>query len=211
MKQLSLVEKKQRVGKIIRKLKELFPLVKSALNYSNNWEFLVAVILSAQTTDKMVNRVTENLFKKYLTLEDYIDADPKIFERDIHSVNFHRNKTKNILCTATIIKNKYKGKIPETMEDLISLPGVGRKTANVILGNAFNKPMGIAVDTHVKRLTKLLGLTSYDDPHKIEKDLQKIVPKEDWTKFTHLMIEYGRNYCPARKHDHSKCPLSSVT
>jgi endonuclease-3 len=206
----SLQYKKQKVAKILKKLKELFPGAKTILNYSNTWEFLVAVILSAQTTDKMVNKVTEKLFKKYPMLKDYVSANPVEFERDIHSVNFHHNKALNILKTAKIIHEQYKGEIPHTMEELIQLPGVGRKTANVILGNAFKAPVGIAVDTHVHRLTRLLGLTTHDNPAKIEQDLIKIVPREDWTAFTHLMIAYGRTYCPARKHDHQKCPLSHL-
>jgi len=203
----SLQQHKQKAKEMIAKLKELFPNVKSALNYSNNWEFLVAVIMSAQTTDKQVNKVTEKLFKKYPKLEDYVKASLTTFDNDINSVNFHNNKAKNILATAKVIKEKYHGEIPATMEELTSLPGVGRKTANVIIGNVFGKPEGIAVDTHVRRLAKLYGLTDQTDPVKIEKDLMEVVPKEDWTKFTHLMIEYGRTYCPARKHDHSKCPL----
>ena len=203
----SLQQHKQKAKEMIAKLKELFPNVKSALNYSNNWEFLVAVIMSAQTTDKQVNKVTEKLFKKYPKLEDYVKASLTTFDNDINSVNFHNNKAKNILATAKVIKEKYHGEIPATMEELTSLPGVGRKTANVIIGNVFGKPEGIAVDTHVRRLAKLYGLTDQTDPVKIEKDLMEVVPKEDWTNFTHLMIEYGRTYCPARKHDHSKCPL----
>jgi endonuclease-3 len=208
MTQLTFEAKKEKAQKMLVRLKELFPKATSALNYSNNWEFLVAVIMSAQTTDAMVNRVTEKLFKKYPTLHDYVHANPEEFEKDIHSVNFHRNKTRNILATAKIVQEKFHGEIPHTMEELISLPGVGRKTANVILGNAFNAPVGIAVDTHVQRLSNIYGLTSHDDPKKIEQDLMKIIPKEDWTNFTHLMIWYGRTYCPARKHDHGKCPLT---
>lgn len=208
MRSLNLENKSNRTKNIIAELKKLFPAVKTALNYSNNWEFLVAVIMSAQTTDKMVNRVTEKLFVKYPTIPDYVKAVPSEFEQDIHSVNFYRNKAKNILATATIVQQQYHGTIPQTMEELISLPGVGRKTANVILGNAFNKPQGIAVDTHVKRLAKLFNLTKSSDAVKIELELMKIVPKEDWTTFTHLMIEYGRTYCSARKHDHATCPIN---
>lgn len=199
---------KEKVQKIISKLKKLFPNVKSALNYTNNWEFLVAVIMSAQTTDKQVNKVTETLFKKYPKLDDYVNVDLDTFKKDINAVNFYNNKAKNIVATAKIIKEKYKGKLPHMLSELITLPGVGRKTANVIVGNVFGKPEGIAVDTHVRRLSKLYGLTEHTDPKKIEQDLMKIIPKKDWTKFTHLMIEYGRTYCPARKHNHTDCPLS---
>src|SRR3989344_3906090 len=200
-------KRKKLIVKIINKLKELFPNAKIALKYSNNWELLVAVILSAQCTDKMVNKVTDKLFKKYKTLADYVKADPKEFENDIRSTGFFRNKTKNILASARIIVEKFQGKVPKTMKDLLTLPGVARKTANVILGNAFGVYEGIAVDTHVRRLSKLYGLTNHDDPDKIEQDLMKIVPKKDWFKFTYLMIDYGRKYCPARKHNHKYCPL----
>jgi endonuclease-3 len=206
----NLKQRQEKAKGMIAKLKQLFPNVKTALNYSNNWEFLVAVILSAQTTDKQVNVVTEKLFKNYPKLSDYTKTSLDQFKKDIHSVNFYNNKAKNILETAKIIQEKYKGQLPSTLNELITLPGVGRKTANVIMGNVFGKSEGIAVDTHVRRLSKLYGLTDNDDPAKIEQDLMQIVPKEDWTKFTHLMIEYGRTYCPARKHDHATCPLTSL-
>lgn len=201
--------KKQKVKNIIDSLKKLFPEAKTVLTYSNTFEFLVAVMLSAQTTDKQVNKVTPTLFKKYPTVADYAHAHLEEFQKDISSIGFYRNKAKNIIATAQIIHEKYHGEVPHTMEELIELPGVGRKTANVILGNAFGAPVGIAVDTHVKRLSKLLGLTSHTDPKKIEQDLMKIVPKEEWTRFTHLLIFYGRTYCTARPHDHTNCPLYS--
>jgi endonuclease-3 len=205
-----LFNRKKLAGKIIQKLKKLFPRAKIVLNYSNNWELLVAVVLSAQCTDKMVNKVTEKLFRKYKTLSDYVRADPNEFEKDIRSTGFFRNKTKNILATAKLIKDKYKGGVPKTMKDLLTLPGVARKTANVVLGNAYGIYEGIAVDTHVRRLSKLYGLTDEDDPDKIEQDLMKIIPKKDWFKFTYLMIDYGRKYCPARRHDHKNCPLTKI-
>src|SRR3989338_2785998 len=198
-------KRKKLAKKIISKLKELFPNAKIVLKYSNNWELLVAVILSAQCTDKMVNRVTEKLFKKYKTLNDYINAVPREFEQDIKSCGFYKNKTKNILTTAKVIKAKYKDEVPNTMKDLLTLSGVARKTANVVLGNAFGIYDGIAVDTHERRLSKLYGLTDHDNPDKIEQDLMRIIPKKDWFKFTYLMIDYGRKYCPARKHDHKNC------
>ncbi|OGK23389.1 endonuclease III [Candidatus Roizmanbacteria bacterium RIFCSPLOWO2_01_FULL_37_13] len=203
-------KRKKLAKKIISKLKELFPNAKIVLKYSNNWELLVAVILSAQCTDKMVNRVTEKLFKKYKTLNDYINAVPREFEQDIKSCGFYKNKTKNILTTAKVIKAKYKDEVPNTMKDLLTLSGVARKTANVVLGNAFGIYDGIAVDTHVRRLSKLYGLTDHDNPDKIEQDLMRIIPKKDWFKFTYLMIDYGRKYCPARKHDHKNCPLVKI-
>lgn len=199
---------KQRVEKMIKVLKTLFPNAGTTLHYSNNWEFLVAVVMSAQTTDKQVNVVTEKLFKKYPKFEDYVKVDLETFKKDINAVNFYNTKAKNILATAKIIKEKYNGQLPDRLDTLTTLPGVGRKTANVILGNIFGKPEGIAVDTHVRRLSKLYGLTENDDPEKIEQDLMQIIPKKDWIQFTHLMIEYGRTYCPARKHDHANCPLS---
>jgi len=192
---------------IVRELKKLFPDAKIILKYSNNWELLVAVILSAQCTDIMVNKVTEKLFKKYKILDDYVKADIRKFEQDIRSTGFYHNKAKNILATAKIIKEKFKKQVPQTMNELLSLHGVARKTANVVLGNAFGIVEGIAVDTHVRRLSRLYGLTNNDDPEKIEQDLMKILPKNDWFKFTYLMIEYGRKYCPAKKHDHANCPL----
>ncbi|MDO8497813.1 MAG: endonuclease III [bacterium] len=199
--------KKQRAEKIIAKLKELFPDAKIVLNYSNNWELLVAVILSAQCTDKMVNKVTEKLFQKYKMLDEYVKADVQEFEQDIKSSGFYRAKTKNILVAAKMVKEKYGGKVPASMAEILTLPGVARKTANVVLGNAYGIVEGIAVDTHVRRLSKLLKLTTHDDPVKIEKDLMKIVQKKDWFKLTYLLIDYGRKYCTARKHDHEKCPL----
>lgn len=204
------MDKPERAKKIISELRKLFPTVTTALNYSKPYEFLFAVIMSAQNTDKGVNRVTDSLFKKYKSLDDYLNASFENFDNDMKAINYHSTKAKNILATAKILKEKYNGKVPHTMEDLLSLPGVGRKTANVVLGNIFHTPMGIAVDTHVKRLSRLYGLTDLTDPGKIENDLLKIVPQEDWTDFTHLMIAYGRTYCPARKHNHKECPLTKA-
>jgi len=198
---------KEKALKIIKILKRLFPNAKIALNYKNPWELLVAVVLSAQCTDKKVNEVTEKLFKKYKTLDDYIKANPREFEQDIKSTGFYRNKAKNILAAARVIKEKFNGKIPKTMEEILTIPGVGRKSANVILGNAYGVVDGIAVDTHVRRLAKRLGLTKNTDPNKIEKDLMQIIPKKYWFPFTYWLIEYGRKYCPARPHNHQNCPL----
>lgn len=200
--------KKKRIEIIISELKRLFPHAKIMLKYSSPWELLVAVMLSAQCTDKMVNKVTEKLFKKYTCLDDYVGAEAKAFERDIFSTGFYRAKTKHILTTAGIIKTIYKGELPRTMKEMVQLPGVGRKTANVVLGNAYGVVEGIAVDTHVKRMSRVLGLTKNADPEKIERDLMKVVPKKEWLRFTYLLIEYGRKYCPAIKHDHVNCPLT---
>ncbi len=205
-----LEERKKRAAVVVSELKKLFPHAKIVLKYGNNWELLVSVVLSAQCTDKMVNKVTEKLFKKYRTLDDYVKTKQEVFEQDIRSTGFYRNKAKNILVSAKLIKGKFHGKVPDTMEQLLTLPGVARKTANVILGNAFGKVEGIAVDTHVKRLSKLLGLTDNEDPEKIEKDLMEILPHKDWFAFTYLIIDYGRAYCVARPHDHANCPLTKI-
>jgi len=202
--------RKIRALKIIKVLKKLFPKAKIALHYGNNWELLVAVILSAQCTDKKVNEVTEKLFKKYRKLDDYLKANPKEFEKDIKPTGFYRQKAKNILAAAKIIKEKFKGKVPQTMREILTIPGVARKTANVVLGNAYGVVEGIAVDTHVRRLSIKLGLTNHNDPVKIEKDLMQLLPKNEWFNFTYRMIEYGRKICPARKHDCKGHPLTKI-
>jgi endonuclease III len=201
------MDRKTRAQKIIAELKKIFPNPKIALKYSNNWELFVAVVLSAQCTDKKVNQVTETLFKKYKILEDYVQADAKKFEQDIYSTGFYRAKAKNILAAAKMIKERFHGHVPRTMEEILTIPGIARKSANVILGNAYGVIEGIAVDTHVIRLSKRLGLTDHKDPVKIERDLMEIVPREDWFTFTYLIIDYGRKYCAAKKHDHDNCPL----
>jgi len=206
----SFATRKNRAKKIITILKKLFPDAKIALKYSNPWELLVAVVLSAQCTDKKVNEVTEKLFKKYRRLEDYLRANPHEFEKDIKPTGFYRSKTKNILASAKIIKEKFKGKVPCSMEELLTLPGVARKTANIILGNACGVVVGIAVDTHVRRLSIKLGLTDHDDPVKIEQDLMKLIPKNEWFKFTYRLIEYGRQICPARRHECREHPLTKI-
>jgi len=208
--QKELEKRQKRAKKFVAVLKKLFPKAEITLKFSNNWELLVAVMLSAQCTDKKVNEVTERLFKKYKTLDDYVKAKQKEFEQDIKSTGFYKSKAKNVLATAKIIKEKFGGKIPKTMQEIMTLPGVARKTANVVLGNAYGIVEGIAVDTHVARLSKLLGLTNEDDPNKIEQDLMNILPKKEWFGFTYRLIDYGRKYCPAKPHNHSVCPLSKV-
>ncbi len=193
---------------ILLMLKRLFPSAQMMLCYSNHWELLVAVILSAQCTDKKVNEVTAKLFKKYPTLNDYVLAKPRQFEKDIFQTGFYRSKARHILAAAKLVKNRFQGKLPRGMKEMLDIPGVGRKTANVVLGNAYGVVEGIAVDTHVRRLTRRLGLTSESNPEKIERDLMKVIPKKEWFRFTYLMIEYGRKYCPARRHDHARCPLA---
>ncbi|KKU81517.1 MAG: DNA-(Apurinic or apyrimidinic site) lyase / endonuclease III [Parcubacteria group bacterium GW2011_GWA1_47_8] len=193
--------------KIIRVLTRLFPDPKCALHYRTPWQLLVAVILSTQCTDKKVNEVTKKLFKKYRTLEDYVSAKPAQFERDIYSTGFYRAKTKNILAAAKAIKKGFTGKVPQTMREIVTIPGVGRKTANVVLGELYGHAEGIAVDTHVIRLSRLLGLTKHRDAIKIERDLISIVSQKDWIRFSHLLILYGRAYCPAHC-KHTDCPLA---
>lgn len=203
-------DRRKRVKRLIQKLRELFPNAEMVLNYSNNWELLVAVVLSAQCTDKMVNKVTEKLFVKYPSLQDYIQADLLEFEQDIRSTGYYRAKARNILAAAKVVEKEFKGKIPKTIEELITIPGVGRKTANVVLGNAYGIYDGIAVDTHVKRFATRFDLTDHADPIKIERDLMEIIPQKDWFDFTYLAIEYGRNIAPARKYDTSKDPLIKI-
>lgn len=169
-----------------------------ALNYSSHHELLFAVLMSAQTTDAQVNKVTEKLFKKYKTLDDYINADPKQFETDISSIGLYKSKAKNILKTAKILQEKYNGVLPKTIEEIIQFPGCGRKTANVVLGAAYHIAHGIAVDTHVMRLAKKFGLTRSNDAKKIEKELMELLPKKEWVHFTIRMIQYGRDHSPAR-------------
>lgn len=202
--------KKKRVESIIKELDLLFPKAKIMLHFSTPWELLVAVILSAQCTDKQVNKVTAHLFNKYKTFADYLSVDRKEFEKDIYTTGFYHMKAKHILESAQLIKSKYKKIVPKNMEEILTLPGVGRKTANVVLGNAYGVVEGIAVDTHVMRLSHVLKLSKHTDPKNIEKDLMNVVPRKDWLRFTYLLIEYGRKYCSARKHDHENCPMTKI-
>lgn len=204
----TLVARKEKVRRLIPALKKLLPGAGMILSFSNHWELLVAVMLSAQCTDKKVNEVTAKLFKKYPTLAHYLEAKPKEFEKDIHSTGFYRNKTKNVLAAAKFVQEQFGGKIPATMAEMLAIPGVARKTANVVLGNAHGVVEGIAVDTHVSRLAQVFSLTDWHDPIRIERDLMDVVPKKQWFSFTYLVIEFGRKYCPARPHDHRTHPLS---
>lgn len=188
------------------KLKQLYLDPHTPLNYSNPWELYVAVALSAQQTDVGVNAVTPELFKKYKRLNDYLKADLEEFDNDIKKINFHKGKAKAILKCAQIVSEKYNGKLPETMEELIELPFIGRKTANVLLQELFGKNEGVVVDTHVRRLANLFGLSSQKDPEKIEKDLMELIPQKDWHTFALGLILYGREYCSARC-KHTDCPL----
>jgi endonuclease-3 len=200
----------ERYRKMKKILEELFPKAGMALNYETPFELLVAVALSAQCTDKRVNMVTEELFKKYKTLDDYVSADIREFEQDIRPTGFYRNKAKNILAAANMIKHDYDGVIPNTMEEITKIPSVARKTGNVVLGNLYGVVEGIAVDTHVRRTAIRFNLTDFRDPVRIERDLMEIIPKEDWFRVTYLFIEYGREICPARKHDCTLHPLTKV-
>lgn len=203
-------DRRRRAVRISQVLNTLFPNAKIALNFKNNWELLVAVELSAQCTDKKVNEVTEGLFKKYKTLDEYVRANPREFEDDIKPTGFYRNKTKNILAAARIVREKFGGRIPDTMEELLTIPGVARKTANVILGNAFGKSEGIAVDTHVRRFAIRFDLSDYKDPVRIERDLMEIFPKSEWNTITYGLIDYGRTMCHARPHDCREHPLTKI-
>ena len=191
-------ELKQRVRKIIASLKRAYPDAKCSLNHSNAFELLIATILSAQCTDVRVNIVTQDLFRKYRKPEDYLKVSEKELQRDIRTTGFFRNKTKSIQGTARVLTEQYRGKVPETMEQLLELPGVARKTANVVLGNAFGVNAGVVVDTHVTRLSHRLGLSAEKTAEKIEQDLIAIVPKKDWVIFSHLLIAHGRAVCKAR-------------
>jgi endonuclease-3 len=203
-------ELKQRVRKIIGLLKRAYPDAKCSLNYSNSFELLIATILSAQCTDVRVNIVTQDLFRKYHKPEDYLKVSEKELQRDIRTTGFFRNKTKSIQGTAKVLIEQYRGKVPETMEELLELPGVARKTANVVLGNAFGISSGVVVDTHVTRLSHRLGLSAQKTAEKIEQDLIGIVPKKDWVIFSHLLIAHGRTICKARNPLCAECILEKL-
>lgn len=203
-------ERKIRTTQMVRVLKGLYPKPKMALEYSNDWEMLVAVILSAQCTDKRVNLVTAELFKKYRHIEDYANASIVEFEKDVHSTGFYRNKAKNIISAATMVLDTYGGHLPRTIDEMTLIPGVARKTANVVLSNAFGIIEGIAVDTHVKRFVTRFDLSDSRNPVQIEKDLMDLVPKEEWANITHYLINYGRDVCQARPHPCDKHPLTII-
>ena len=199
--------RRARLDKIIAALKKAYPAAHCELNYSNPLELLVATILSAQCNDKQVNIVTESLFKKYRTVRDYAEADPAVFGEQIKRIGLYRNKAKNIQAACRKLLERHGGQVPSSMEELIELDGVGRKTANVVLGNAFNLNYGIVVDTHVSRLAMRLGLTSEHAPDKIEQALMKLVSHADWTLFSHWLIWHGRRRCFARSPDCANCEL----
>lgn len=196
-----------KVKEIIRRLRKEYPNHTTALVFHSPFELLVATILSAQTTDSLVNKVTERLFKKYRSVKDFADRPLEDLKKEISSVNFYNNKAKNILETAKILSERFNSQVPRTMEELVTLPGVARKTANIVLSNAFGINEGIAVDTHVKRVSFRLGLTANQDPSKIEKDLTAITPKKEWGNLSHLLIFHGRKICIAKRPRHSECVL----
>ena len=202
------LEPKARAFKIMELLEKEHSDAKIALNYSNSLELLVATMLSAQSTDVTINKVTKMLFKKYTKPEDYANANLKELEQDIRSTGFYHNKAKNLKNAASMLVEKYNSKVPNTMEKLVTLPGVARKTANLVLSNAYGVIAGLAVDTHVRRLAQRLGLTDNDNPDKIEKDLMNIVPKDKWMHITDLFIFHGRRVCSAKKPNCAGCVLN---
>ena len=202
-------KKEPRIAKIRRILKSAYPDVKTQLTHKNAFELLVATILSAQCTDRQVNAVTPKLFKELKTPQDFVAVSPKKLESLIHSTGFYHNKAKNIKNCAKTLLDEYGGTVPDTLEQLIKLPGVGRKTANVVLGAVFGKP-GIVVDTHVARISQRLGLTEHKDPVKIEFDLMDVIPKNEWNNFSLWLIYLGRSVCTARKPDCENCMLNHL-
>lgn len=200
----------EKIKKIISLLEREYSGAKCALNHKNPLELLIATILSAQCTDERVNIVTEKLFRKYKNIKAYANASLKEFQKDIYSTGFYRNKAKNIISTCNIILKKFKGKVPKDFNELIKLPGVARKTANCVMGTAFGIPSGVVVDTHVSRITQLLGLTKNIDPNKIEQDLIKLIPQNKWIMFSHWLIWHGRKICIARKPKCEICMLNKL-
>ncbi len=207
---MAILEDKQNTRKIISLLKKAYPDARCSLNFTNPLELLIATILSAQCTDERVNIVTADLFRKYRSSDDYVKVSREELERDIRSTGFYRNKARSIQGACEIISQKHKGRVPDTVEELLALPGVARKTANVVLGNAFGISSGVVVDTHVERLTRRLGLTEQKQPEKIERDLIELVPKRDWIDFSHLLIYHGRRVCKARSPMCEECVIEKL-
>jgi endonuclease III len=203
-------EQTNRINRILEKIGKAYPNAQCALRHRNPLELLIATILSAQCTDERVNIVTGGLFRKYRTAKDYAAVSPEVLEKDVRSTGFYRNKTKNIQGACRMIIEKFSGSVPDTMEELLLLPGVARKTANVVLGVAFDKAEGIVVDTHVNRISRRLDLTRSDAPETIERDLMQIIPKAKWISFSHEIILHGRNTCKARKPLCPHCPVESL-
>lgn len=198
------------VREVIARLHDAYPDAHIMLEFTDPWQLLVATILSAQATDVGVNKVTAELFKKYRTIEDYASADPAVFEQDIHATGFFRNKTKSVMGAAAMILADFGGKVPDTMERLVKLPGVARKTANIVLANAFGKIEGIAVDTHVFRVSRRLGWSKEKDPNKVERDLLALIPRDEWYAMNYLLIEHGRAICKAPKARCGECVIADL-
>lgn len=200
----------QRAPEIIRRLTKAYPDARVALTFTNPLECLIATILSAQSTDQNVNRVTKDLFAKYRTPEDYLKVSENELKEDIHSTGFFNQKTKAIRGACTRIVEAFNGMVPHTMEDLITLPGVARKTANIVLGNGFGRVEGMAVDTHVRRVSNRLGFSSQSDPDKIEQDLMRLIPRRRWFNFTYVIIDHGRAICQAKRPRCAECPVNDL-
>src|SRR5438045_1255191 len=203
-------KKQERAMEIAQRLRKAYPKAKCSLDFTNAFELLIATMLSAQSTDARVNIVTKSLFRKYPNAAAFARASQVEMERDVKQTGFFRNKAKAVIAASTAIMERHGGEVPQTMEELTALPGVGRKTANVVLSNAFKKPVGIVVDTHVARVSGRLGLTSSSDPVKIEDDLMKLIPQKEWTTFSHRLIYHGRQICIARKPKCSECRLNEL-
>ncbi len=203
-------QRKRRLSIILRRLNRDYPDVECALIHNSAWELLAATILSAQCTDKRVNQVTPGLFRKYPTIQDMAAVRPEVLEKDIQSTGFFRNKAKSLTGAAMKIMEQYGGEVPWTMDELLALPGVARKTANVVLGTWFRQASGVVVDTHVQRISRRLDLTKEDDPKKIEKDLMALLPKKRWILYSHQIIHHGRGVCVARKPRCSECGLENL-
>jgi len=204
------VDNKDRLREIVKRLGKEYADPRTALTFSSPFELLVATILSAQTTDAHVNRVTEKVFRKYRSVKDYAAVPLAILQQDLSSINFYNNKAKNIKSSAIMVLSEFNGEIPRTMAELIRLPGVARKTANIVLSAVYGINEGIAVDTHVGRLSRRLGLSGFDDPVKIERDLMALLPRKDWARLSHLLIMHGRAVCQARKPNHAACVLRDI-
>jgi endonuclease-3 len=202
--------RKARIDEILKDLDEMYPNAVCALHHNNPWELLVATILSAQCTDKRVNEVTPGLFAKYPTPQDFAAVRPEVLAQDIRSTGFFNNKAKSVVGAAKMIVNQFGGKVPQTIEELTTVPGAARKTANVVLGSGYGITSGVVVDTHVLRVSKRLGLTKNTDPVKVEQDLMKIIPRERWILFSHQIIHHGRALCVARKPKCGECKLNPV-
>ncbi len=200
----------ERVRRMNTVLQKLYPEAKIALNFSNDFECLIAVQLSAQCTDERVNLVTKKLFKKYTTLDAYANASREAMEQDVYQTGFYKNKAKNIIAAAKMVRDEYGGQLPRTLEDMIRIPGAARKTANVVLSTLYGITEGIAVDTHVRRFAIRFDLTDYTDPVRIERDLMEIMPQDMWWGFNHRLVNYGRDYCKAHKHDCRAHPLTPI-